>query len=280
MKKNKLYVYGCSFSWTPNDIRTWPYQIANHFDLELVNTGFPGQGILQHFKNWKDREKDMELGDMNIVVLSSPDRTFFFPEVPFFSQLVHAEAPHILDKVDDSISSKIKKAKDAYINYYAHLHNPEHFLWLVECWLRWLDTKSKELGTKTIVISAFDENLSALNDNFENLLIFKKSLTDISQSEYAHSKFEKVFNGAYDLRANHLCLANHNVLTQKVIESVDLGYVNDSFSDWHTQIINDENILNSEWRDDNFCKAKFDEKFFYDINIYDKIIEHLVAGDY
>lgn len=278
--KNKLYVFGCSFAWTPEDTRTWSSQIAKHFNLELVNTGFPGQGILQHFKNWQDLEKDMKPGDMNIISLSSTDRTYFFPQAPYFSQFAHAEAPNILDNLDSENTNKIKEAIPAYIDYFKYLHNPDHYLWFVKCWLRWLDAKSKMIGTKTIVIPAFDELLPALQDNFENLLIFQKTLTDISQSEYADEKFEKVFNGPYDLRANHLCFSNHSVLAKKVIESINIGYVKDSFSGWHSKLINDENILQQDWCNTNFHRGKFDEKFFYGENIYDKIMDHLVRGDY
>jgi hypothetical protein len=278
--KNKLYVFGCSFAWSPDDHRVWPRQIAKHFDLELVNTGFPGQGILQHFKNWKDLEKDMKSGDLCIVVLSSLDRTFFFPEVPYFSQYVHAEAPNILDNLDSHTADKIKTAIPAYIDYYKYLHNSNHNLWFVECWLRWLDAKARTLGTKTVIIPAFNEIIPALQDNFDNLLIFKKALTDISQEEYHEKKFEKVFNGSFDLRANHLCFKNHNVLVSKIIGGVSLGILENTENGWSRSIIRDRNIADKEWVDSQLCFKKFDEKFFYNENIFNEIVEHLVNGKY
>jgi len=277
---NNLYVYGCSFAWSPDDDNAWPRKLAKHYNLELVNKGFPGYGILQTFEAWKLLEKDMKPGDMNIVCLSSPDRTYFFPEAPFFSQLAHADAPNILDQLTDNVATKIKKSKSSYVNYYVDLHQPQHFLWLVECWLRWLDVKSKDLGVKTIVIPAFPELLPALEGNFENLLIFKKSLMDISEEEYGDPKYGRVFNGPYDLRANHLCISNHNVLVAKVIESLELGYVKESTVDWHSGLIKSKNILDENWRKKEFSYAKFDEKFFYEKNIYDTIVDHLIKDKF
>jgi hypothetical protein len=273
---NKLYVFGCSFSWTTYEPRAWPYQLAKHFNLTLENKGFPGYGIFQTFESWKLLEKDMKPGDMNVVCLSHPDRTYFFPDAPFYSQLGHAESHTILDLVPKDISEKIKKVNSTYINYFLHLHRQEHPLWLVECWLRWLDTKSKELGTKTIVIPAFKELLPVLDGNFENLLILKKSLNDVSQSEYADSKYKKLFDGQYDLRSNHLCISNHNILITKMIEALDLGYFNNPEDDWHAGIINEINVKDTQWQSKEFCRTKFDEKFFYEENIYDKIIDHLI----
>jgi hypothetical protein len=278
--KNNLYIFGCSFAWSPDDSRVWPRQLAKHFNLELVNTGFPGQGILQHFKNWKDLEKDMKPGDMSIVVLSSPDRTYFFPDAPYFSQFAHAEAPNILDNTDDITANKIKKSKSAYIDYFTYLHNEDHFLWFLECWLRWLDVKSKELGTKTIIIPAFDELFPALQGNFDNLLIFKKALMEVCQEEYANKKFKKVFNGAMDLRANHLCFDNHNVLISKIIDGVNSGILEDTENGWSKHIICDSNISDKDWIDEQLCFKKFDEKFFYKENMFNKIVDHLVRGDY
>ena len=268
-------MYGCSFAWTTHEPKSWPYQIAKHFNLTLENKGFPGYGILQTFESWKLLEKDMKPGDMNIVCLSHPDRSYFFPEAPFYSQLGHASSPMILDNVDVDVSKKIKKLTSVYTDYHLHLHRQDHLLWLVECWLRWLDAKSEMLCTKTIVIPAFGELLPALTDRFNNLLIFKKSLMEICQEEYADAKYKEVFDRQYDLRSNHLCISNHNVLVDKILTAIESGNVAESTTGWHTGLINSKNILDDEWCSAEFCHSKFDEKFFYPVNIYHEIIDHL-----
>jgi hypothetical protein len=276
---NKLYVFGCSYAWTTYEPRSWPYRLAKHFNLTLENKGFPGFGILQTFESWKLLEKDMKPGDMNVVCLSHPDRTYFFADAPFYSQLGHAESSQIiLDNLEDRISKKIKKVKSTYIDYYLHLHRQEHYLWLVECWLRWLDTKSKELGTKTIVIPAFVELLPVLNGDFKNLLILKKPLMEISQGEYGDVRCKEIFDGKYDLRSNHLCISNHNVLLSKILDGIKLGYISDSMSDWHTGLINPENFLIPDWHSTEFCYTKFDDKFFYPDNIYNNIVKEIING--
>ena len=131
------------------------------------------------------------------------------------------------------------------------------------------------VGTKTIVIPAFGELLPALTDSFKNLLIFKKPLMEICQEEYSSVKYKEVFDKQYDLRSNHLCISNHSVLVDKILTAIESGSVVDSTIGWHAGLINSKNILDNEWCSSEFCYSKFDEKFFYPVNIYHEIIDHL-----
>ena len=139
--------------------------------------------------------------------------------------------------------------------------------------MRWLEIKSKDLKSKTIILPDFVELLPFLSGNFKNVIISNKPTFEICQEEYDNAKYEEVFNRQYDCRSNHLCFDNHKVLIKKlknVLRNIDVDW----HSDWHQGLINDFNIKDPNWHLDQFCPAKFDEKFFYDENIYDKIIDH------
>ena len=98
---------------------------------------------------------------------------------------------------------------------------------------------------------------------------------EICQEEYSSVKYKEVFDKQYDLRSNHLCISNHSVLVDKILTAIESGSVVDSTIGWHAGLINSKNILDNEWCSAEFCYSKFDEKFFYPVNIYHEIIDHL-----
>lgn len=273
---SKLFVYGDSWVYAYNEDRAWPNQLAKHLKLECVNRGYPGLGILQTFEQWQ--QDDIRPGDQIVVVLTSPDRSYFFKELPWFSQLVNAtvENDSRFDNVDKSTFKKIKSLKNSFIDYHTNLHNPDHMVWFIKCWLFWLDAQSKELGTRTIVIPAFSECLPALNHQWSNLIVMPSPLGPVSLNEVNSAKYNETFFGSLDPRANHITFSNHEILLKKIINAMETGLFLDSDKGWVEKLVTKENLYSPEWCYKNFSSAKFDDKNFFSYNKLNDIIQKLI----
>lgn len=86
--KNKLWVFGCSFSTGMNLIEpqdedslkvSWPYVLANKLDLELVNSAHPGQCNWVSILQFIDRRDEIQPGDMVVFEFTFFDRYNIYP---------------------------------------------------------------------------------------------------------------------------------------------------------------------------------------------------------
>jgi hypothetical protein len=273
---SKLFVYGDSWVYAYNEDRAWTNQLAKSLNLTCVVRGFPGLGILQTFELWQ--HDTIQPGDQIVIVLTSPDRSYFFKELPWFSQLVNATVKndYRFDNVDPAVSQKIKNVKNTFIDYHVSLHNPEHIIWFIKCWMFWLDNQSKELGTQTIIIPAFNECLTALDQQWDNLLIMPTALGPVSLNEVNSEKYQETFFGSLDPRANHLTFSNHVILVEKIINALSNKKFLNSDLGWVSKNIIKENLILKDWCYDNFSLAKFDDKNFFNYNKLDEVIQQLI----
>jgi len=274
--KNKLYIFGSSYAWYHNDDRTWPFQLAKGLDVEMANLGYPGHGVLQMFYYWQSVQAQMQPGDWNLIHWPRPDRSFFFKDMPNFSQESHGDSDKVLERVDKEVAEKIVGLRSKFSDYHKFLHVPDHQDWFMQCWIRWLDSKAKQLGTKTIIISENNDFLRLIDqDELENLLVLEKSILEISENESADEKIQKVFNSGFDPRANHLCISNHRVLTNKILEAVKIGKFENPNEGWMQQAVTRELLLDNEWCYNEFCYEKFSVPDFFEKNCFEEVLDFM-----
>jgi hypothetical protein len=269
-----IFFYGDSYVFNHGG-KSWIKNLANTLNLNYIDRGYPRYGILQTFERWENDLLKFNSGDQIIIVLSHPDRTYFFPDLPEFTQEINSYNFNF-SEVPNLITNKVKKAIPAFRDYYAYLHDTINIIRFTSCWLHYLNQIATNLGTKIIVIPAFDEVLPAFNYNWSNLLIFKKSLYSISSSEISNEKYNKVFQHISDPRANHLCYSNHLMLHDKLIELIKTGKVKDIDTGWKNNILIKENFFNEEWIFFEFCPEKFNLETRLIGNLkFDKVIKEL-----
>jgi hypothetical protein len=86
--KNKLWVFGCSFSTGMNLVKesdehrlriSWPYVLADKLDLELVNNAKPGQCNWVSILQFIDRRDEIQAGDKVVFEFTFFDRYNIYP---------------------------------------------------------------------------------------------------------------------------------------------------------------------------------------------------------
>jgi|688.fasta_scaffold54315_7 hypothetical protein len=96
--KNKLWVFGCSFSTGMNLVDpldedklriSWPYVLADKLDLELVNSAHPGQCNWVSILQFIDRRDEIQPGDKVVFEFTFFDRYNIYPTK---AQLIDLEA--------------------------------------------------------------------------------------------------------------------------------------------------------------------------------------------
>ena len=261
---NNLYCYGDSYVWSSGFPNNWSNQLAKKLDANLVDCGYPGFGILQTFEKWYQNIPLYKEGDQIVIMLSHPDRTYFFKKDPGFSQ------------VGNALSNKNKDTANemsAMIEYYKHLHSNMHILWFTKCWQHWIDSVSAKLKIKTIVIPLFNEVLPALDYTLPNQIIFKNPIYNISRRELADDKFLEIFENKIDPRENHLCFSNHKILCDTIFQSIITGKLVEI--DWIDGCVTSENLQNDKWVSSELSYEKFNNRIFFTTNIFNEVIKSL-----
>lgn len=211
---SKLWLTGDSFSVTLKDDdpdRVWLKQVAKGLgDYELKNCSYPGTcqdwawGFLELNAN------DISSDDQIIVVLTEPSRYWFFEEHPTITN------SHILD-FDKAIDHPERvQAVELFIK-----HIQRHNLDYQHCLHRlgWLNNMVHvKKWKKPLIIHGANQNHFG-QDYLDKLNFSIGNLTGVSFFE----KGEEIEFRGFDMRYNHLCLSNHDILAEKVINALTTG---------------------------------------------------------
>ncbi len=220
---SRLFVIGDSFSASPpkgDETKNWPRLLCEKLyqqtgrDLTLINNSLVGSSqdwCMTHLQIWLNYE--MTEDDYLVICLTHPSRVWFLDRLPEMSNA------NIID-LDRWVSKDEAKAIELYIRY---MQRPMIDLMNVNNRLAYIayQTQRRKLK-KPLIIKCFDQDLDQAME-FPELIIAEGSLmSDVQYHEFddPEAEAENRYWRGLDARYNHLCLRNHEVLAEKLLDSL------------------------------------------------------------
>lgn len=175
---------------------------------------------------------DITPDDYMIVLMTSPERFWFFEDVPYITNTA------IID-FDDVVS---KEQTAAAAQYFQYIQRPQLFNMHLDLRLGWLSYLVKSMGLRRpLMIPCFEQSFAAAS--YPALNFAQGCLYTVQVNEWSNPS-ENNWHGI-DLRYAHLCLRNHAVLAPMIVNSLWRGVNLDLNSDNFHQ-----GFLTSESADD------------------------------
>lgn len=245
----ELYVIGDSFSYLHPDEesqnpRIWSVALAKKLKCGLYNSSCAGSSqdwlidSLYKFKN------QITPDDYIVLVLTHPSRFWFFDEYP---QLCN---PFIIDFDRDITSGQ----SEAVAAYYKHIQRDTFDQRHQTIRLGNIANLARVNGWRDPVIMFGFETNVLFKEDYPNLKFGNGFLTqDPSVGELsAYKEVLNLFSGN-DPRFNHLCLDNHDILVDKLYNTLVHGTKLDLTTGFIRDIIT-PNFL----EDEQFCREQLD----------------------
>lgn len=252
MAKPRLINLGDSFAQLYRDERSYLRLVMSRLGMEAYPAELAlGASSLDHLfmKQWETVKDDLREGDRIIVCLTSPDRTFFFKDNHKYCMLYCAD-PSCPWQVDEStVWTWSPQQREAFIQYYMHLHDDERNLRWLDSWFYQLDRRCAEIGTKAIVIDCFgsDGGTAAVpSTNHGNIIRAKGQMISVSGDEMVTDDW----NNYLDIRLNHMMLCNHAILAEKIIAAYDTGAL-DLTTGFKVKCFSKKDAARKSWLEEN-----------------------------
>jgi len=232
---NTVWIIGDSFSYVnPHDHsdKIWTTQIANRLDYTLYNESLPGTSqdwAWRLIANYQDR---ITSDDQLIITLTHPSRFWFFEDRP------DAANHDILDF--DKIINDDEKVKAARY-FIQHIQRPELDIQLTDHRMGWLSyLVEKYKWRKPIILLGFPQLI--YQDLYPNLIFSNGALLHISKNEYLGN----IEHRGRDCRYNHMCLSNHTILVDKLVNTLKTGADLDLTNGFNEKIYRKELLDNAD----------------------------------
>ena len=251
-----LWVLGSSFAVAHRSDDNYIYMVAEGLGLELAGYALGGSSIpymcIQQWPKIRDRIGN---GDIVLVALATPQRTYFISEYPTISSLsdISPSATQSMRRKSDNIS---KEEKSAIFDYYLYLHSDLLNLSWLQSWFYELNHVCIERGAAAVVLDG--KASDADGDKFGNTTDIDSSacrsiirgyghLYDISQAEAVDTASAQWLIEHDDFRMNHIGIQNHKVLANKIISSVRDGVQLDLTTGFYTKYIDQKYFKSVDW---------------------------------
>ena len=237
----KLWIVGDSFGFAPyHDLNEniWSIQLAKKLKCESSNLS--GLGTCQDWimNEINFNKAEITNDDQIVVILTDPARFWFYQDNPWLTNVNIIYFDKIINDQERA------KAAEYYIRY---IQRPELDTIMLTHQLGWLNNLvSVKNWRKVLIIKGFDMYIPDVHD-YTNLDFSVGTLYGVSTGEI-NKEFE---NYGVDPRFNHMCLSNHTILTEKIInymltgETLDLtsGFIKNIIS---TKMLDDTDFVKTE----------------------------------
>lgn len=214
-----LWIFGDSFcAINKEDVnpRIWSVNLAKKLNFNITNVSLVGS-----CQDWATAMIDLNKesitsDDQIIVLLTDPARYWFFQDYPGITN------SHVID-FDTVVGKERAKAAEYYFQY---IQRPALDIQAVQQrlgWLNYMTTFNK--WKKPIILIGFTQFIPNMHE-FPDLIFSNGSLThNVSDMEYSKDMWSDMFKRTNflkgsDPRYNHLCLQNHEVLTDKLYNTI------------------------------------------------------------
>lgn len=219
---NTLYIVGDSFSYhfrcdeyknSPHaqTAPLWHRQVANMLGVSHLKN-YSVAGVSQDYifdQLKKEVFPNITKEDYVIVVTTQKSRFWFIqdnPDLTNFSTFLGRGTLGISDYIES------KEKQDAILGYVSQIQRDE----LDDLWnewrFGWLSYQIKNLRTPLILQGFYNDNIE---QKWGDLSFSIGNLADVQNKECYETDAFTLWKGQ-DLRYNHLCLSNHNILARKI----------------------------------------------------------------
>jgi len=223
----RLWIFGDSWSAlraSQDPERIWTRQLARRLSdhlqtpVQLRNSSLVGCAQDWITEQFLLNTAEMQAQDYVIIVLTSPQRYWFFKDKPDLTNW------NIID-FDQWVTADQARAAEYYIK---HIQRDEidHLHMINRLGNIAYEAAARGLR-RPLIIRGFAQDLGVA-EHYPDLNIAQGFLTKIQAEEYAdQQELERLytsggtnwFNG-FDCRYNHLCLSNHDILVDKLLPAL------------------------------------------------------------
>lgn len=256
--KPRLWIFGDSWSaLDPKDInkRTWMCQVSEQLSqhigvtVEMINSSLVGSSQDWLLNAYLKVADDIAPNDYVVLVLTSPDRYWFFEDLPSLSNI------NILDAEKELPKHRLAAVE----GFVKHIDRPHLHLLHGTSRLALIAYTTRLRGLRRpLIVPGFDQILEHLAE-WPDLSICNGYLTAAQYDEYKQpeelaklvtDRNVSYFNG-YDCRYNHLCLTNHDILANKISQALITNTPADLTTDF------EKDLISREWYNDTeFCNSQ------------------------
>lgn len=253
----RLFIVGDSFSVPPRPedktLTTWTHLVhqglADRLGVEVKYINCSLMGSSQEWA-WKFLQiwlaEDCTPDDYVIVCLTHPSRVWYFEDNPALTNA------NIVD-LDDYVSSEQARAVELYLK---HIQRPEIDIQNVNNRMAYVAYQVKRRGLRRpLFIKCFKQDLAQSVDWPEINIANGILMDDVQYWEFVDPDMDidaKFWNGL-DCRYNHMCLSNHRILADKILDS----FANDTTPDLKQGF--QKGLLTWECLTDrDFCRRELD----------------------
>lgn len=251
---SRLFVIGDSFSAPPpkgDETKNWPRLVTEKLhqhtgeDVLLINNSLVGSSqdwIWTHLQIWLNYE--MTPDDYLIICLTHPSRVWFLERLPEMSNA------NTID-LDRWVTKEEAKAIELYIRY---MQRPAIDLMNVNNRLAYVAYQVQRKGfRKPLIIKCFNQSLDQGTEFPELLIADGILMEDIQYWEFENPDAEEDmrFWRGIDARYNHMCLSNHEILSERLCSGLINQTIPDIKTGFHRGLLKD-GIL----EDLDFCRRE------------------------
>lgn len=250
---SRLFVIGDSFSAPPmkgDETKNWPRLLAEKLyqhtgeETVLFNNSLLGSSqdwVWIHLQIWLHHEMTPE--DRLVICLTHPSRVWFIERLPEMSNA------NVID-LDQWVTKEEAKAIELFIRY---IQRPEIDLMNVNNRLGYLAYQIQRRGLqKPILIKCFNQSLDQGVEFPELVVADGIIMEDIQFHEFENpDDVESRFWRGVDARYNHMCLSNHEIFAERLLQSFITGQPADLKNGFHRGMLK-EGIMD----DVEFCKRE------------------------
>lgn len=247
-KIEDIWIFGDSYSHYDPKIMSplvWTSLLSKKLNCPVFNSSLPGVSqdwIMDQIEKNKDEITEKS---QIIIVLTDISRFWFFENNPDFSN-INIMNLHWLIPPD---------AVEAIKGYTTVIQRPALDYIMLRHRLGWLNNLcSVKNWKKPLIINGFAQSIEN-KDEYKNIIFSIGNLTnDVSNLEIKND----FIKGVVDPRSNHLCLSNHNILVEKISNTLLYDEPLDLKNGFIKQIIGDSDI-----NDQNFIKKELEQNMVY-----------------
>lgn len=237
-----LWVFGDSYTSHSerNQDFFWTYQVAKKLSctnyINASQYGVSNEYISDRFLSFSNQIKK---DDYIIIIVTSKDRHWFFEKFPYLSNY----NPGNKKLIEQAIDKNSAKAIDYF---YKKLYFEKSIDIKIQWYYRWLESLEK-IYKNLLIIPGFNNGIH-VDNNFE----VHGNLFSIGNSEWKNTKeIDYVFSkwNNTDMRAGHMTKKNHNILTNKIVNTFRSAVPLNLNNGFYTDIIDSKNYKTFETLD-------------------------------
>lgn len=265
----RLWVFADSFGvCDPNkdSRRVWTRQLARRLSesiqepVELFNYSLIGCSQDWTVNSYMSFVDQMLPDDYVVIVMTSSARYWYFEDLPTLTNW------NIID-LDEHVGRERARAVELYLK---HIQRPrlDHLQSVSRLALVAYETQNRGLRSP-LIVRAFDDSFVPC-DTWAHLNWAKGFLSEIQFAEYQDQEqvlatYEAQGSGyfkGYDCRYNHMCLSNHDILSERLAKQLIDGTVADLSTGYVSEIIG-----TNWWKDEDFMVRELNPtalKFYFE----------------